>query len=249
MKKSIMILIMVTTGFLCFGQQDSVYTGPLNSARTKDNLAYAKSDLLDKVLTSLLVACISTVLNLHLLDFSIELSHALGKFLLLIPHERALAGEQEVYLLKRAAGSLGEETVYDGDVREHGGAEDVEGLTKKKSEMKIWQREDRTNLLVDTGKHDRDQHRPSAVADRPTRNTEGVTLGAQPCRKNLGRINKRNHQPRGAEDNHVDEDHGGGSGSVLFSLVGVINGATVQTTTGRNQQEQRQERNGFVLTV
>jgi hypothetical protein len=41
MKKSIMILIMVTTGFLCFGQQDSVYTGPLNSATTKDNLAQA----------------------------------------------------------------------------------------------------------------------------------------------------------------------------------------------------------------
>jgi len=32
---------MVTTGFLCFGQQDSVYTGPLNSTRTKDNLAQA----------------------------------------------------------------------------------------------------------------------------------------------------------------------------------------------------------------
>lgn len=32
---------MVTTGFLCFGQQDSVYTGPLNSATTKDNLAQA----------------------------------------------------------------------------------------------------------------------------------------------------------------------------------------------------------------
>jgi hypothetical protein len=36
-----MILIMVTTGFFCFGQQDSVYTGPLNSARTKDSLAQA----------------------------------------------------------------------------------------------------------------------------------------------------------------------------------------------------------------
>jgi hypothetical protein len=41
MKKSIMILIMVITGFLCFGQQDSVYTGPLNSARIKDSLAQA----------------------------------------------------------------------------------------------------------------------------------------------------------------------------------------------------------------
>jgi hypothetical protein len=41
MKKSIMILIMVTTGFLCFGQQDSVYTGPLNSATIKDNLGQA----------------------------------------------------------------------------------------------------------------------------------------------------------------------------------------------------------------
>jgi hypothetical protein len=41
MKKSILILITVTTGFLCFGQQDSVYTGPLDSARTKDNLAQA----------------------------------------------------------------------------------------------------------------------------------------------------------------------------------------------------------------
>jgi len=38
MKKSIMILIMVTTEFVCFGQQDSVYTGPLNSAGTKNNL-------------------------------------------------------------------------------------------------------------------------------------------------------------------------------------------------------------------
>ena len=41
MKKSIMILIMVTTGFFCFGQQDSAYTGPMDSARTKDNLAQA----------------------------------------------------------------------------------------------------------------------------------------------------------------------------------------------------------------
>ena len=41
MKKSILILIMVTTVFACFGQQDSVYTGPLNSTGTKDNLAQA----------------------------------------------------------------------------------------------------------------------------------------------------------------------------------------------------------------
>lgn len=32
---------MVTTGFFCFGQQDSVYTGPFNSTRTKDNLTPA----------------------------------------------------------------------------------------------------------------------------------------------------------------------------------------------------------------
>lgn len=90
-----------------------------------------RSDLLDKVLTSLLVARISTVLNLHLLDFSIEVSHALGKLLFLIPHEGALAGEQEVDLFERAAGSLGKETVDDGDVGEHGGTEDVEGLKKE----------------------------------------------------------------------------------------------------------------------
>ena len=36
-----MILIIVTTGLLCFGQQDSVYTGPLNSTKTKDNLEQA----------------------------------------------------------------------------------------------------------------------------------------------------------------------------------------------------------------
>jgi hypothetical protein len=41
MKKSIMILIMVTTGFFCFGQQDSVYTGPVNSTSAKNNLTPA----------------------------------------------------------------------------------------------------------------------------------------------------------------------------------------------------------------
>jgi len=35
MKKSILILIMVTTGFLCFGQQDSVYVGNSDSTRSK----------------------------------------------------------------------------------------------------------------------------------------------------------------------------------------------------------------------
>ncbi|HLG38458.1 MAG TPA: hypothetical protein VI461_02280 [Chitinophagaceae bacterium] len=40
MKKSIMILIMVTTGFFCFGQNskstsDSVYTGTLDSVKAK----------------------------------------------------------------------------------------------------------------------------------------------------------------------------------------------------------------------
>lgn len=35
MKKSIMILMMVTTGFLCFGQQDSVYTGNSDSVKAK----------------------------------------------------------------------------------------------------------------------------------------------------------------------------------------------------------------------
>jgi hypothetical protein len=32
---------MVTAGFYCFGQQDSVYTGPLNLTRTKDSSAGA----------------------------------------------------------------------------------------------------------------------------------------------------------------------------------------------------------------
>lgn len=89
-----------------------------------------------------------------------------------------------------------------------------------------------TNLLLDTRKHNRDQQRSSAVADCPTRNTKSVTLSAQPCRENFGWINERNHQPRRAEDNHVEEDHGSGTGSVLFSLIGVIDGSTVQTTTG-----------------
>jgi hypothetical protein len=44
MKKSIMILIIVTTGFVCFGQQDSVYTGPLNSTGTKNNLTQANEN-------------------------------------------------------------------------------------------------------------------------------------------------------------------------------------------------------------
>jgi hypothetical protein len=35
MKKSIMILIMVTTGFLCFGQQDSAYVGTSDSVKAK----------------------------------------------------------------------------------------------------------------------------------------------------------------------------------------------------------------------
>lgn len=37
MKKSIMILMMVTTGFFCFGQSstDSVYTGTLDSVKAK----------------------------------------------------------------------------------------------------------------------------------------------------------------------------------------------------------------------
>jgi hypothetical protein len=68
------------------------------------------------------------------------LSHALGKLPFLIPHERALAGEQEVDLLERATGSLGEETVYDGDVGEHGGTEDVEGLRKRSQKWKYGKR-------------------------------------------------------------------------------------------------------------
>jgi hypothetical protein len=35
MKKSIMILIMVTKGFLCFGQQDSAYVGTSDSVKAK----------------------------------------------------------------------------------------------------------------------------------------------------------------------------------------------------------------------
>lgn len=91
---------------------------------------YHASGVLYKLLASLLFARISAVLNLHLLDFSIELSHAFSKLLLLIPHEGAFAGEQEVDLLECAAGSLGEETVDNRDVNEHGGTEDVEGLRR-----------------------------------------------------------------------------------------------------------------------
>lgn len=86
---------------------------------------------------------------------------------------------------------------------------------------------------MDTSQHDRDQQRASAVADRTTRNPKGVTLGTQPGRENLGRINEWNHQPGGTEDNHVKEDHGGGSGSVLFSPVGIVDGPSVQTATKR----------------
>ena len=35
MKKSIMILMMVTTGFFCFGQADSVYVGNSDSVKAK----------------------------------------------------------------------------------------------------------------------------------------------------------------------------------------------------------------------
>lgn len=53
MKKGIMILIMVTTGFLCFGQQDSVYVG--NSDSTKSNVtmteAWRKATLSEEIAT------------------------------------------------------------------------------------------------------------------------------------------------------------------------------------------------------
>jgi hypothetical protein len=41
MKKSIMILMMVTTGSLCFGQQDSAYVGNSDSTRSKDVMTEA----------------------------------------------------------------------------------------------------------------------------------------------------------------------------------------------------------------
>lgn len=103
---------------------------------------------------------------------------------------------------------------------------------RKEISIKISRKGKRTNLLLDTGKHNRDQQRSSAVADCPTRSTKSVTLGTQPCRENLSRINERDHQPRRAEDNDVEEDHDSGSGAVLFGLIGVVDGSTVQATTG-----------------
>jgi len=58
MKKSIMILMIVTTGFFCFGQSsksaaDSLYTGPLDSGKSKDTMtqAWRKATLSEEIET------------------------------------------------------------------------------------------------------------------------------------------------------------------------------------------------------
>ena len=53
MKKSIMILMMVTTGFLCFGQQDSVYVGTRDSTKSKAVMteAWRKATLSEEIET------------------------------------------------------------------------------------------------------------------------------------------------------------------------------------------------------
>jgi hypothetical protein len=53
MKKTIMILIMVTTGFICFGQQDSVYTGTQDSVKSKAIMteAWRKATLSEEIET------------------------------------------------------------------------------------------------------------------------------------------------------------------------------------------------------
>lgn len=80
-----------------------------------------------------------------------------------------------------------------------------------------------TYLFVNAREHYRHQERTSTVAYGPAGHTKCVSLGSEPCGKDLGRINKWDQQPRRTEDQEVDKNHGCSCSAVLSSFVWVVN--------------------------
>jgi len=160
----------------------------------------------------LLPACLHT---------HIQLRHASLKLSLFMPSKRTLAREQEVNSLERASCRLGEEAVNHRDVRKHGRAEHIK------------------RLLPNAVKHDGHEKRAAAEANGPAGDAKGVALGAQPGREDLGRVDEGDHEPGGAEDEHVDKDHGGGGGAVLLAAVRVVDGGAVERADAEEDEAER----------
>ena len=141
-----------------------------------------------------------------------ECRHSLLELFFLFPCKGTVRGEQEVYGLERTTARLGEETVDQGDIAEHGGTEDVECL------------------LPDPGEHDGDEQGPASVADSPSCHAERVPLGAQPGREDLGRVDEGDHEPRTAEDEEVEEDKGRRPRAIRLRLARIVQGAAEEST-------------------
>ena len=132
-----------------------------------------------------------------------------GEIALGFPVEDAVGGEEKIHLLEGALAGLGVEGPHHGDGDDVAGAEDVVGL------------------FAESFEHDRAEESQPSVADGPTHNTPGVTLGPDFQGKDFSRVQPWNSKPGGAEDKceEVDHSHGGvavASSFVDFSTVGGV---------------------------
>src|SRR5262245_61966484 len=85
MKKSIIILIMMTTGFLCFGQQDSAYVGTQDSVKSQTIMteAWRKATLSEEIATGRIYNSMSPHHNvLHEFTYSVAMRDYCDKTLL-----------------------------------------------------------------------------------------------------------------------------------------------------------------------
>ena len=84
MRKGIMILIMVTTGFLCFGQQDSAHVGTQDSVKSQTIMteAWRKATLSEEIATGRIYNSMSPHHNvLHEFTYSVAMRDYCNKTL------------------------------------------------------------------------------------------------------------------------------------------------------------------------
>lgn len=128
------------------------------------------------------------------------LSLQLSKLLLSIPDPRRVSGKEKIHLLKSSLVTLGVEGPDHRDSQQVAGTKDVQ------------------SVLANVGEHDRAEEGEPAVADTPTKDSPGVTLGSDLKGEDLGRVQPRDSQPSSAEHRGEDEDERGSSSSVRVRL-------------------------------
>lgn len=146
--------------------------------------------------------------------------HELLEVLLCVPVPGSIGGEEEVHFLEGALVGLGVERPNHG---ERDGVRDTENVK---------------GLLADGLEHDGAEEGQPSVTDRPSNDTECVTLCADGEWEDLSWVQPWDGEPGSAEYRGEDEDHRGAGSTESRCSAGVSVGGGLESDGGETASEE-----------